>query len=331
MAERPALAGGKILGTFVYLLDLEQGFNPDDFPRIASLLGATGESVGNQGFFITPRAGTISPWSSRATAILHNCGFTSVLRVERGVRIRLFSGDGAPVTLDELGDARGILFDRMTEGVYDDLEGFFNHRPPQPGKVFDVLNGGIEVLKEANETMGLGLLDEEISYLAQAYTQARRNPTDTELLMFGQVNSEHCRHKIFNADWMVDGERQTRSLFQMIKHTHACNPQGTLVAYKDNSGVMEGARVHVFDADPATGSYGFKEDQLDMVMKVETHNHPTAISPFPGAATGVGGEIRDESATGIGSRSKAGLSGLIVSNLRIPGHEQPWELSLIHI
>ena len=213
----------------------------------------------------------------------------------------------------------------MTEGVYDDLSDLFAAGEPKPGRVFDVLAEGRAAIEKANVELGLALYPDEIDYLADCCAKAGKNPTDTEIVMFGQVNSEHCRHKIFNASWTLDGTPEELSLFKMIRHTHASHPQGTLVAYSDNSGVIEGFRSEAFVRDPETRAYRFEEDQVDILMKVETHNHPTAISPFPGAATGVGGEIRDESATGVGSRSKCGICGFMVSNLRIPGFILPWE------
>jgi phosphoribosylformylglycinamidine synthase len=311
---------------FVYFLDLNTEPEAGEIEKICTLLGASGEAREQGGFFVMPRKGTISPWSSRATDLFRNCGLENVSRVERG-RCYKISADGAELDLKVLRPALGLLHDRMIEGVYLEVDDMFGQLPPAPGRVFDVLGKGREALDAANREMGLALSDDEICYLCDSYTKAGRNPTDTELVMFGQVNSEHCRHKIFNAEWVIDGEPKDRSLFQMIKNTHACHPDGTLVAYKDNSGVMEGFPAVGFEVDPATSAYRFEEDQIDILMKVETHNHPTAISPFPGAATGVGGEIRDEAATGTGGRSKAGLSGFMVSNLRVPGFEMPWEKS----
>lgn len=312
---------------FVYLLELTETLDEHRFARASALLGATGvfQAVpGQAAFFVTPRKGTISPWSSKATDIFNNCSIHGVTRVERGVCYSV-SADGVAVELKQLQPVLNALHDRMIEGVYTDLSDFFAHRPPAPGKVFDVLGKGRCALEEANASMGLALSGEEIQYLFESYSKAGRNPTDTELVMFGQVNSEHCRHKIFNADWVIDGEKKDTSLFAMIKHTHQCHPQGTLVAYKDNSGVVEGVKTQAFQIDTESKVYRFELDQVDMLMKVETHNHPTAISPYPGAATGVGGEIRDEAATGIGSKSKAGLAGFMVSNLNIPGYQMPWE------
>ncbi len=314
----------RIDARFVYLLETAGALDEQTLARASSLLGASGQSGADSGFYVTPRKGTISPWSSKATDIFQNCGLTTVSRVERGVHF-LVSAGGATLTAEALRPALSVLHDRMTEGVYLSVDDLFEHRPPTPGTSFDVLGRGLAALEEANRTMGLALSDGEISYLCDSYTQAGRNPTDTELVMFGQVNSEHCRHKIFNADWVIDGVPQDTTLFQMIKHTHACHPEGTLVAYSDNSGVVEGVQAAAFSVDPETRAYRFERDQIDLLMKVETHNHPTAISPFPGAATGVGGEIRDEAATGTGSKTKAGLAGFMVSNLSVPGFVMPWE------
>lgn len=311
---------------FVYLLDVQDALDAQTLSRACSLLGADGHAQPRGGFFVTPRKGTISPWSSKATDIFKNCGLSSVNRVERGVHFRVLAGE-RELSVETLHPALSVLHDRMTEGVYQNLDDLFEHRPPVPGRSFDVLGKGLAALEEANRAMGLALSGEEIRYLCDSYVKAGRNPTDTELVMFGQVNSEHCRHKIFNAEWIIDGQKREHSLFKMIKHTHACNPEGTLVAYKDNSGVVEGFRAAGFSIDPETHAFRFEEDQIDMLMKVETHNHPTAISPFPGAATGVGGEIRDEAATGTGSKTKAGVAGFMVSNLRLPGFEMPWERS----
>jgi phosphoribosylformylglycinamidine synthase len=318
-AEKP-----RIDAHFVYLLETDGTPDDETLARACSLLGATGVAQTRGGFFVTPRKGTISPWSSKATDIFQNCGLAGIARVERGLQVSVFSGN-EELSVATLGPALSALHDRMTEGVYVNVDDFFDHRPPAQGASFDVLGRGLAALEEANRTMGLALSDEEIRYLCESYTQARRNPTDTELVMFGQVNSEHCRHKIFNAEWVIDGAKRDTTLFQMIKHTHACHPEGTLVAYSDNSGVVEGVKAAAFAVDPVTHAYRFEEDQIDMLMKVETHNHPTAISPFPGAATGVGGEIRDEAATGTGSKSKAGLAGFMVSNLNVPGFRMPWE------
>jgi phosphoribosylformylglycinamidine synthase len=327
LAGELGVAASDFSARFVYLLDLERPLDDAELGQVCTLLGADAQpsqAGGNKArakpatFFVSPRKGTISPWSSKATDIFYNCGLSPVKRVERAVFFEIVKA-GVPHP------ALGVLFDRMTEGLYDNLDDLFEHRPPAPGRAFNVLGRGRAALDEANRDMGLALSDDEIRYLCDNYTKAGRNPTDTELVMFGQVNSEHCRHKIFNAEWIIDGDKKEQTLFQMIRHTHACTPEGTLVAYKDNSGVMEGFKAVGFEVAPESRAYRFAEDQIDILMKVETHNHPTAISPFPGAATGVGGEIRDEAATGTGSKSKAGVAGFMVSNLRVPGYEMPWE------
>ena len=311
---------------FVYLLDMTEDFTPAEAKHYAALLeGATPSAPSSEGFFVTPRKGTISPWSTKASQILSIAGCVKVRRVERGIHYTVSDRRGDTLPLSALAPALNAIHDRMTEGVYTDLSDFFDERPPAPGRTFDVLAKGRAALEEANTTLGLAMSDDEIAYLEKAYKSAGRNPTDTELVMFGQVNSEHCRHKIFNAEWTIDGAAKDSSLFGMIKSTHKAHPQGTLVAYKDNSSVVEGFETEQFAINPGTKRYEYGKRQLDLLMKVETHNHPTAISPFPGAATGVGGEIRDESATGTGSRSKAGLAGFMVSNLRLPGAERIWE------
>jgi phosphoribosylformylglycinamidine synthase len=311
---------------FVHLLNLETPLTDDQSRKTAALLGSAEPFAMGPGFLVTPRKGTISPWSSKATDIFHNCGLATVLRVERGVYFEIKDASDRTVGLDTLRPALNLLHDRMTEGVYCDISDFFAHPEPAPLREFDLKHHGADAIREANRTLGLALSEDEIAYLHRAYQAAGRNPTDVELVMFGQVNSEHCRHKIFNADWIIDGIRRDTSLFNMIRHTHRMHPAGTLVAYKDNSAVVEGFKDDWFEVrrqgEPV---YRHTPSQIDIIMKVETHNHPTAISPFPGAATGVGGEIRDEAATGIGSKSRAGLSAFVVSNLRIPDWILPWE------
>lgn len=270
---------------------------------------------------VTPRLGTISPWSSKATDIVRQCGLEGVRRVERGT---VYDVAGDP----DVSRALPVLHDRMTEAVLpsiDEADELFHHYPPKPLTEVDVLVRGRDAIVEANIAFGLALAPDEIDYLVDYFGGRHRNPTDVELTMFAQANSEHCRHKIFNASWIVDGERQDESLFGMIRRTHDAHPQGTVVAYEDNAAVMQGRVVHRFFADPVSNVYGYHERDTHTLMKVETHNHPTAISPFPGAATGSGGEIRDEGATGRGSKPKAGLCGFSVSNLRLPGFERPWE------
>jgi phosphoribosylformylglycinamidine synthase len=277
---------------------------------------------------VVPRLGTISPWSTKATDIAQHCGLSGVLRIERGVVYYLKTNDGKKLSKAEQARLLPLLHDRMTESVLEDIDGaaekMFKHGAPQPLASVDVLKGGSAALSKANLEMGLALSEDEIEYLVENFRKLKRNPTDVELMMFAQANSEHCRHKIFNADWVIDGVPQDISLFGMIRNTHKVSPQGTVVAYSDNSSVIEGARVERF-YPRADGSYAFSDELTHILMKVETHNHPTAIAPFAGAATGSGGEIRDEGATGSGSKPKAGLTGFSVSNLNIPGFEQPWE------
>lgn len=311
---------------YVYLLDLDQPPDADLMKKALPLLGARGVWNNSEGMTVIPRKGTLSPWASKATDIFHNCGLTEVKRIERGIHYVISMHDGSNADIATLGNAAAALFDRMTEGLYSDLSDVFEHPAPPPCRHVPLMEQGAQAMHTANREMGLALSDEEIDYLVAAYTKMQRDPTDVELVMFGQVNSEHCRHKIFNADWIIDGVKQPETLFNMIRHTHKTNPAGTLVAYKDNSGVIEGFNCDAFSVSPdGSRRYHFNPDQLDILMKVETHNHPTAISPFAGAATGVGGEIRDEAATGIGGHSKAGLCGFMVSNLRIPGFVMPWE------
>jgi len=278
-------------------------------------------------FLVVPRLGTISPWSSKATDIASHCGLEAIERLERGVAFYVQKHDGTVLTQQEKTALLPLIHDRMTENVlrdFDAADQLFRHFEPAPFSSVDILARGGEALEQANRDMGLALSPDEIEYLVANFTRIGRNPTDVELMMFAQANSEHCRHKIFNADWVIDGEKQEKSLFGMIRNTHEKSPQGTVVAYSDNSSIIEGYKVKRFY--PGAGhEYGYVEDDAQILMKVETHNHPTAISPFPGAATGSGGEIRDEGATGRGSRPKAGLTGFSVSNLNIPGFVQPWE------
>ena len=312
----PDARGVEIDAKWVYALKTADVVPGESVARAAVMLNATGECDGAD-FYVTPRKGTISPWSSKATDIFRNCGVAGVERVERGIRFRT----SAPLPPQCL----AALYDKMTEGVYADVADLFEEGEPKPGRTYDVLSKGVEAIREANAEIGLAISEPEMEYLAKSFAAAGRNPTDTELVMFGQVNSEHCRHKIFGAEFVIDGKKQKKSLFEMIKNTHAKRPKDTLSAYKDNSAVVAGFETKVFSIDPKTNAYRFRKDSLDQLMKVETHNHPTAISPYPGAATGVGGEIRDEAATGSGSRTVAGICGFMTSNLNIPGCPQPWE------
>ena len=271
---------------------------------------------------VVPRLGTISPWSSKATDIARGCGLAAVRRIERGISYAV----AGRVT-----DARALraaLHDRMTESVLGgavEAQALFNRADPRPFASIPVITTGRAALEAANARLGLALLPDEIDYLLDAYETMRRDPTDVELMMFAQANSEHCRHKIFNADFIVDGRREPLSLFKMIRRSTEASPAGVLSAYRDNASVIEGTRAGRFFADPDTRVYGTVVEPVHILMKVETHNHPTAISPYPGAATGSGGEIRDEGATGRGSKPKAGLTGFSVSNLRLPGDVRPWE------
>jgi len=308
---------------FWHFVETARDLTPPELETLAKLLtyGDTAPAGVGRTVLVTPRLGTISPWSSKATDIAKQCGLDIVTRIERGTAFDV-GGDGPIASILPL------LHDRMTEtvlGTPASADELFHHYPPKPLTLVDVLGRGSAALDEANARFGLALAPDEIDYLVAYFTNHRRNPTDVELTMFAQANSEHCRHKIFNASWIIDGQPRGESLFGMVRTTERKNPQGTVVAYSDNAAVMEGRRVRRFFADPTTGRYRSRETHLHTLMKVETHNHPTAISPFPGAATGSGGEIRDEGATGRGSKPKAGLCGFSVSNLRIPGHARPWE------
>ncbi|NGY06707.1 phosphoribosylformylglycinamidine synthase [Solimonas terrae] len=274
--------------------------------------------------FVVPRVGTLSPWSSKATDIARVCGLAGVRRIEQG---RVYGFEG----IDSLPDAAlAVLHDPMTESVLRDelaLRHVFDGQTRRALRTVDVQTGGRDALVAANRDWGLALSDDEIDYLVDYSREAGRNLSDAELMMFAQVNSEHCRHKIFNAEFTVDGETQPHSLFQMIKMTYAAAPQGVLSAYKDNASVIEGHTAMRWFAE-SDQIWRAHDEPVHMLMKVETHNHPTGISPHPGAATGAGGEIRDEAATGLGGKPKAGLAGFSVANLRIPGLEQPWEAPL---
>ena len=327
------LAGLKPLGVagasaeFRYFVELEAELDAEALAFLGELLHARIHAPEADVVLVVPRLGTVSPWSSKATDIAVNCGLKGVVRVERGIRWALTGKKGRRLPAEAIQAALPQLHDRMTESVLFDEAGaeqLFHHVEPPPFQSVDVLKGGRKALEKANAEWGLALSADEIDYLVKNFKAVKRNPTDVELMMFAQANSEHCRHKIFNAEWVIDGRKQDESLFAMIRHTHQARPQGTLSAYSDNASVIEGARIGRFYPD-AKGVYGFHVEPTHILMKVETHNHPTAIAPFPGAATGSGGEIRDEGAVGQGSKPKAGLCGFTVSNLRIPGFEQPWE------
>ncbi|MGV6816579.1 MAG: phosphoribosylformylglycinamidine synthase [Thiotrichales bacterium] len=317
--------------TYAYFIKLSQDLGDSEQAHLSELLSESGQSPADwphgECFVVAPRPGTISPWSSKATDIAHNCGLSQIERIERGIVIGIEHPDA--MTDDERAQLSPLLHDRMIESVFSSLEEvevLFATTEPAPLKEIDISSDAKHALLEANNTLGLALSPDEIEYLAERYSELGRNPTDVELMMFAQANSEHCRHKIFNASWIIDGGVQSESLFGMIRNTYHHSPEGVLSAYKDNASVMRGWEAQRFAPNPESMAYESEDEPLHILMKVETHNHPTAISPFPGAATGSGGEIRDEGATGSGSRPKAGLVGYSVSNLRIPGFEQPWEV-----
>lgn len=316
---------------FVHFVDLDRTLSDDALQVLQQLLTYGGDhddkKPAGQRLLVTPRPGTISPWSSKATDIAHNCGLQDIRRIERGVAYTIASHDGG-LSDHELALLKPFLHDRMIESVLESTEEaeiLFASAEAAPLQTVDIIGGGVEALARANRDMGLALAPDEIDYLVENFTALNRNPSDVELMMFAQANSEHCRHKIFNADWIIDGKKQDHSLFGMIRNTHEQHPEGTLSAYKDNAAVMQGYSGVRFYPQPEDGCYGHHPQYINILMKVETHNHPTAIAPFPGAATGSGGEIRDEGATGRGSKPKAGLCGFSVSNLKLPDAPQPWE------
>ena len=322
--ERITGTGIGLDARFVYLIEHEDTLESREISALQDLLhGIAGpEPSGGSLMLVVPRPGTQSPWSTKATDIAWHCGLGRLLRIERGVAYLLTGLDG------ESGAAVGeVLHDRMTQSVLgsiEDAHALFQHNPPRPLSFVPVGAQGAPALQQADRDLGLALSGDEIEYLVDAFGAMGRDPSDAELMMFAQANSEHCRHKIFNAEWTLDGQAANETLFGMIRHTHARSPQGVLSAYHDNSAVLAGPEGERFFIDPDTGVYGWRRENLPFQIKVETHNHPTAISPFPGAATGSGGEIRDEAATGRGARPKAGLTGFSVSHLEIPGLDFPW-------
>jgi len=326
IAKVPAVSG--LYAEFAHFAEVSGTLGADEEQVLARLL-KYGPSVPVQEpagrlFLVVPRFGTISPWSSKASDIAHNCGLSKIQRLERGIAFYV-QGEFSDANAQLIAAA---LHDRMTQLVlerFEDAANLFSHAQPKPLTAVDVLGGGRAALEPANIELGLALADDEIDYLVTSFTGLGRNPHDIELMMFAQANSEHCRHKIFNASWDIDGESQDKSLFGMIKNTYQMHSEGVLSAYKDNASVIVGHEAGRFYPNPETGEYAATRQPVHILMKVETHNHPTAIAPFPGAATGSGGEIRDEGATGRGSKPKAGLTGFTVSNLNIPDFEQPWE------
>ncbi|RKH26442.1 phosphoribosylformylglycinamidine synthase [Corallococcus praedator] len=322
-----------VYSEYVHFADTSAPLTDADAERLGRLLeygprAAKRERTGTL-LLVVPRPGTVSPWSTKATDIAHHCGLAQVRRMERGIAFFLTGPGGRELDVQEAAGVEAVLHDRMTQAVLPRLEDaavLFQTHAPRPLTRVDVLGGGRAALVLANGELGLALAEDEIDYLVERFTELKRNPTDVELMMFAQANSEHCRHKIFNASWTLDGKPRERSLFQAIKNTFAASPGGVLSAYKDNSAVIEGFEVERFFPQGEAREWGAVREPAHIMMKVETHNHPTAISPYPGAATGAGGEIRDEGATGRGAKPKAGLTGFSVSHLRIPGYTQPWEV-----
>ena len=321
-----------VSASYVHFVALTRELTADEIQRLEALLDygdpAKADAEGTE-FLTVPRLGTISPWASKATDIVHNCGIDAVERIERGVSYRV----AGTMTDDEKAAVAKCLFDRMTETILADGTDpavLFTDVPGKPMAVVDVKAGGRAALEKANGEMGLALSEDEIAYLVEAFTKQGRNPTDVELMMFAQANSEHCRHKIFNAEFTIDGVKQEKTLFGMIRETHKKSPRGTIIAYSDNAAVFEGPTVprlytRPTAEDPAGSVFTERLEPVHTVFKVETHNHPTAICPFPGASTGSGGEIRDEGATGRGAKPKAGLCGFTVSALHLPDAPQTWE------
>jgi len=320
-----------VYAEFLHVAEVSELLTSEEQSVLEKLLtyGPKLEGHNRQGLLrvVAPRPGTLSPWSSKATDIAHICGLTRVNRIERAVAFWIDLA-GAELDASQLKTLDSKLHDRMTQAVFgsnEELSILFRHEEPKPFSSVPVISRGREALVEANRTLGLALAEDEIDYLVENFQKLGRDPNDIELMMFAQANSEHCRHKIFNASWEIDGEAKDKSLFKMIKNTFEMRSEGILSAYKDNAAVFEGNRANRFFADPESNEYGASEEDIAILCKVETHNHPTAISPFPGASTGSGGEIRDEGATGIGSKPKAGLTGFTVSNLKIPGAVREWE------
>ena len=314
---------------FIHFIDVENDLNESQTAILRQLLSygsVQSKAVQNgETLLVVPRSGTISPWSSKATEIAERCGLSQVKRIERGTEYLLMTNK--PLSTSVKTKISALFHDRMTQTVlYDNVEPdlFTQHQPP-PLQSVAIIEQGRDALVKANVQLGMALSDDEIDYLTTGFQNLGRNPTDVELMMFAQANSEHCRHKIFNANWTIDGMEQAKSLFSMIRNTANKSPEGILSAYSDNASVAVGSKAQVFIRHALTGEYSYVEENAHLLMKVETHNHPTAISPFPGAATGSGGEIRDEGATGRGSATKAGLTGFSVSHLKIPGFPQPWE------
>ena len=318
---------------FIHFAWSDKPLNQESLSKLCGLLNISYPAVDSKveknqcDLIVVPRIGTISPWASKATEIALNCNIP-LIRLERGVKYTLIFKSKLNLTDDQRGLLEGLIHDRMTESIIDstsDAQDLYQILEDKPFIRIDILSGGKKALEDANLSMGLALSIDEIDYLVENFTKLNRNPSDVELMMFAQANSEHCRHKIFNASWTIDGIEQEHSLFGMIRNTHESHPQGTVVAYSDNAAIMTGCESETWAPDPNSKQYTRKTRLTHTLMKVETHNHPTAIAPFPGASTGNGGEIRDEGATGIGGKPKAGLTGFSVSNLNLPGSTLPWE------
>lgn len=315
---------------YVHFYDAKEDLSSEEVSVLEKLLTYGPKDVESKDegelFMVIPRIGTISPWASKATDIAKNCGLAKIRRIERGIAYYI-KKDGGKFTASERQSVSALIHDRMMENVLSSMEeaaALFERQTPAPFKTVALTTEGMDAIRKANVELGLALSEPEMEYLMDSFKDLGRDPTDIELYMFGQMNSEHCRHKVFNADWTIDGVHQEKSLFKMVRNSNEQHPDYVLSAYKDNAAVMEGSKAGRFFAGP-DHIYSYHEEDMPILMKVETHNHPTAISPFPGAATGSGGEIRDEGATGIGSKPKAGICGFTVSNLRIPGAVQPWE------
>ena len=335
-AIEPCIEG--VYAEFVHFVEADGDLSDVDLKTLKALLSygphingsrTNGPQTDNENpegemLLVLPRPGTISPWSSKATDITHNAGLASVIRLERGIAYYLQGS----IIKEHHQQVEALLYDRMVEAVFTDVsdaEKLFSHHEPEPMTHIDTLKKGKPALEQANITLGLALADDEIDYLLASFTELGRNPTDVELMMFAQANSEHCRHKIFNASWTLDGKDQDVSLFGMIRNTHEQGGENVLSAYDDNASVITGSEAGRFFPDPENKVYGYTQEPIHILMKVETHNHPTAIAPFSGAGTGSGGEIRDEGAVGRGSKPKVGLTGFSVSNLNLPELPQPWE------
>ncbi|MCW8932590.1 MAG: phosphoribosylformylglycinamidine synthase [Gammaproteobacteria bacterium] len=321
-----------VTSEYIHFVEAEGSITPEQQTTLERILmyGAHSSDIHFSGteILVVPRVGTISPWASKATDIAHNCGLKNISRIERGILYTIDIPDNMSLSEQHRDQLAQSLHDRMIETCFYELnqaEALFEQHHPKPLTCVHILEKGRIALVEANIELGLALAEDEIDYLVDNFTRLGRNPTDVELMMFAQANSEHCRHKIFNADWTIDGKKQDKSLFSMIRNTYHHNSEGILSAYSDNCAVIKGFNVKRFYPKSETSEYSYSQEDSHILMKVETHNHPTAISPFPGAATGSGGEIRDEGATGQGSKPKAGLCGYSVSNLKLKNAMQPWE------